>query len=97
VAQEVHALGLDLAVEGHLLDPLAPLEEPAKTARIDDCAREDVRTGLLALFEHRNRHVSKSLGQLGRLLDQLPEADGAREPGRPRADDEDADLDPLLW
>src|SRR5207237_9269984 len=76
--------------------PLPVADEPAQGAWVDDGAREEVRTGLLALLEHRDRHVAESLGELGRLLEQLPEADRAGEPGRPRADDQDADLDPLV-
>ena len=51
---------------------------------------------LLALLEHRDRHVAEPLGDLRVLLEQLPEPDRAREPGGPGADDEDADLDPLV-
>ena len=52
-----------------------------------------MRARLPALLEHRDRDVAEPLGQLGRAFEQLPEADRAGEPGRPRADDQDADLD----
>ena len=41
-------------------------------------------------------HVAQSLGDLGVLLEQLPEADRAREPRGPGADHEHADLDALV-
>ena len=50
----------------------------------------------LALLEHGHRNLAEPLGSLGRLLEQLAEADRARKPGRARADDQDADIDPLL-
>ena len=53
-----------------------------------------MRAGLLALLEHRDRHVAEPLGELRRVLEQLAEPDRAGEPGRPGADDQDADLDP---
>ena len=95
--QEVDRLVLDRPVERHLVDALASLEEPAQRARVDDRAREQVRAGLLALLQHRDRHLAEPLAQLGRVLQQLPEADRAREPGRTGADDQDADLDPLVF
>ena len=52
--------------------------------------------GCLALLEHRDRHVAEPLGDLGRLLEQLPEPDRAREPGGTGADDQHADVDPLV-
>ena len=55
-----------------------------------------MRAGLLALLEHRDGHLAEPLGHLGVLLEQLPEPDRARKPGRPRADDQDSDLDPLV-
>ena len=54
-----------------------------------------MRAGRLALLDDRDRHLAEALGDLGRLLEQLSEADRAGEPGRPGADDQDADLDPL--
>jgi hypothetical protein len=55
-----------------------------------------MRAGLLALLEHRDRHLTEALRQLGRSLEQLPEPDRAGEPGRTRPDDQYADLDPLV-
>ena len=55
-----------------------------------------MRAGLLALLEHRDRHVAEPLGELGRLLEELAEPDRAGEPGGPGADDQDPDLDPLV-
>src|SRR6266513_3465927 len=55
-----------------------------------------MRAGLLALLEHGDRHLTKPLGHLRVLLEQLAEANRASQAGRARADDEDADLDPLV-
>ena len=93
--EEVDALGLDLAVEGHVADALLAAEEDAQAARVDDGAGKRVRAGLLALLEHRDRDVSQPLGQAGRFGDQLPEPDRSREPRRAGSHDEDPDLDPL--
>src|SRR5438093_604681 len=50
----------------------------------------------LPLLEHGDGNVAEPLRRLRLLLEQLPEPDRAREPGRPRADDQDTDLDPLV-
>src|SRR5437899_936714 len=55
-----------------------------------------MRAGLLALLEHRDRHLAEPLRQLRLLFDQLAEPDRTSEAGRACADDEDADLDPLV-
>ena len=55
-----------------------------------------MRAGLLALLHERDRHLAEPLGHVGMLLHQLAEPDRAREPGRAAADDQDADLDPLV-
>ena len=94
--EEVDRLVLDPSEERHLRRAHAPLEERAQRARVDDRAREQVRAGLLALLQHRDRHVAEPLGELRRLFQQLPEPDRAGEPRRPRAHDQDADLDPLV-
>ena len=91
--QEVDGLVLDSPVERHVAGPNAPLEERAQRARVDHGAREQVRARLLALLQDRHRDVAEPLGQLRLPLQQLPEADRAREPRRPRADDQHADLD----
>ena len=61
-----------------------------------DRAGEQVRARLLALLEHRDRHLAEPLAHVRVLLEQLAEPDRAREPARPGADDQDADLDPLV-
>ena len=91
--QEVDRLVLDAPVEGQVARVVAPVEELAQRARVDDRAREQVRARLPALLEHRDRHLAEPLCQLRRPFEQLPEADRAGEPGRPRPDDQDADLD----
>ena len=55
-----------------------------------------MRARLLALLQDGERHVAELLREVGMLLEQLAEADRAREPGRPGADDEHADLDALV-
>ena len=55
-----------------------------------------MRAGLLSFLEHGDRHVAEPLRNLRLLLEQLPEPDRAREAGGAGADDQDADLDPLV-
>ena len=55
-----------------------------------------MRAGLLALVDDRDRHLAEPLGRRRVVLEQLAEADRAGEPGGAAADDEDADLDPLV-
>ena len=54
-----------------------------------------MRPGGLPLLDDGDGYLTEPLGRLGRLLEQLSQPDRAREPGRPGADDQDADLDPL--
>ena len=56
-----------------------------------------MRSGLLALLQHRDRHLTEPLAQLGRVLEQLAEPDRAREPRGARPDDQHADLDPIVF
>src|SRR4051794_23897978 len=93
---EEHGLGFDGLVERQLVHSLSALEETLQAARVDDRAREDVRPRRLALLEHGHRHVAEPLRLLGILLQQLTEANRAGEPGRPGADDQEPDLDPLV-
>ena len=92
----VDALGVDAREERHVVRRPPPREQPPQRDRVDDRAREQVRAGPRALVEHRDRHLAEPLGEPRRLLEQLAEADRAREARRPGADDEDADVDPLL-
>ena len=94
--QEVDGLLINGPVEGHFVQPLASGEEPLQRAWIDDGAGEQVRACLLPLLDHGDRHLAEALGDPGRVLQELPEPDRAREPGRARADDHDPDLDPLV-
>ena len=71
-------------------------EERAQRARVDDGARQQVRPDLLALLEHRERHLAEPLAERRLRLEQLSEPDRAREAGRSRADDQDADVDALV-
>src|SRR6266702_3663896 len=52
--------------------------------------------GLLPLLEDGHRNLAQTLADLGCIFEQLAEPDRAGEPGRAGADDQDADLDPLL-
>ena len=83
-------------VAGDLLEREAPLEQPPQRARVDDGAGEQVRARLLALLQHRHRHVAEPLAHVRPLLEQLPEPDRAGQSTRAAADDEDADLDALV-
>jgi hypothetical protein len=91
--QKVDRLVADLAQERQLVDPSATTEEAVETARVDDGAREQMGSGLLALVEHRDRNLPQTARSLRILLEQLAEPDRAGEPSRPRAHDEHADLD----
>ena len=55
-----------------------------------------MRARLLALLEQRDGNFAQALGGLRVALEQLAEPDRAREPRGAGADDEDADLDPLV-
>jgi hypothetical protein len=94
--QQVDGLVVHLAVVRDVLQRQAIFEEAPERRRIDDGAGEEMRARLLALLDDGHRHVAEALGRLGRLLEQLPEADGAGEAPRPRAHDQDADLDALV-
>ncbi len=94
--EDVDGLAVHRAVRRHVLDAVAVLEETAQRARVDDRAGEQVRAGLLALLDDRDRHVAEPLGDVGMLLEQLAEADRAGEARRAGADDEHADLDALV-
>ena len=94
--QHVDGLARHLAVRREVgrLEP--PAEELAQRRRVHHRAGEEMRARLLALLEHCDRHVAEPLAHVRVLLEQLAEPDRAREPARPRADDRDADLDPLV-
>ncbi len=94
--EQVNGLRVDRAVGRDVLDPDGRSQEPSQGARIDHGPGEKMRAGLLPLLEHGDRHVAESLGDVGVLLEQLPQPDRAGEPGRPGADDQDADLDALV-
>src|SRR5580765_7921585 len=92
----VDRLGAHLAVERHVGDLDAIAEERPQRARVHDRAGKQVRPDLLALLEHRDRHLAQPFGERRLLGEQLADADRARETGRPRSDDEHADLDALV-
>ena len=87
---------LDRTVEGHLVDPLPPLEQTPQRTWIHDRAGEEVRPRLLPLLEHGNGDFAQPLADLRRLLEQPAESDRAGEPCRTGADDQHADLDALV-
>ena len=91
--QEVDRLVLDPPVERQLVRAIAAVEQAPQRARVDHRAREQVRPRLLALLQHGDGNVAEPLRELRRAFEQLPEPDRAREPRRPGADDQDADLD----
>ena len=91
--QVVDRLVRDMAVERHLRDALALSEQLLQGGRVDDRAREQMRTGLRALVDHGDRNLAEPLADGRGRLEQLAEPDRAREPGGPGADDEHSDLD----
>ena len=94
--QHVDRLAVHRAERGQVLDAIPVLEEAPERARVDHCTGEQVRAGLLALFDDGDGHVPETLCDLGVLLEQLAETDRAGEPSRSGTDDEHADLDPLV-
>ena len=93
--EQVDGLAGHHAVVRHVLDRQPIAEETAERTRVDDRAGEKMRAGRLALLDDRDGYLTEALGDLGRLLQQLPETDRTGKPGRPCADDQDSDLDPL--
>ena len=87
---------LDRSVERHLVDALASLEQPSQRPWIHDRPRQQVRPRLLPLLEHRNGDFAEPFADLGCAFEQLAEADRAGESRRTGADDQHADLDPLV-
>jgi hypothetical protein len=55
-----------------------------------------VRPARLALLDDGDGHLPERLGELRVLGEERHEAVRAREPGRPAADDDHADLDALV-
>ena len=95
--EQVHALARHLAVGGDPVELLGPaLEQAPNGARVHDRAGEQVRAGLLALVDECDRNLAEALGRRRIVLEQLAEANGAGEPRRAAADDEHADVDPLV-
>ena len=94
--QEQHRLPVHLAVERHLVDPRAPLEQPLQRQRVDHRAREQVRTGSLSFLEQGDRNFAEPIRQLGMLLRQLAQPDRSGQTRRACADDQKADVDSLV-
>ena len=95
-SEHVDGFAGDVAVRRQVRCRQAAAEELSQSARIDDGAREEMRAGLLPLLEHGDGNVTQAFSDVGVLLEQLAEADRTREPSRPPADDDHADLDALL-
>ena len=91
-------------IDGVLLDLLVdrPIARVEVGEQLLHRRRHHVRPGDvvgaagLALLDHRDRDLAELLGQLRLVLEQLHDAVGAGEPGRPAADDDDAGLEALL-
>src|SRR5205807_9667217 len=94
--QHVDRLSRHRPERREVFDSEAVAEKAAQPSGIHDRTREKVGAGLLALLDHRDGHVAEPLRDVRVLLEQLAEPDRAREAGRTRSDDEDADLDPLV-
>ena len=76
--------------------PVAIAEEPPKRARVDDGAGEQVRAGLLALLDDRDRHLAEPLGDSGCSSSSWPRRIAQASPAGPAPTIEHADLDPLV-
>ena len=86
----------DLAVERHLVDPFAALEQPLQAAGVHNRAGKKMRARRLPFLEHRHRNLAEALGRGWILLDQLSEPDRRREPRGAGTDDEEPDVDALV-
>ena len=93
--QQVDGLALDRAVARHLRERLAR-EQLEQRRGLHDGARELVRADGAALVDERDRHLAERLGERRVALEQLRQPDRAGQPGRPAADDRDADLELLV-
>src|SRR5207302_4180322 len=71
--EHVDRLVRNRSEERQLLDSRTSLEQAAQRTRILDRAREQMRSGLLALLEHRYRNLAEALADLRRILEQLAE------------------------
>ena len=96
LGEEIDGLAVHGAVGRHLLDRDPAAEQPADGAGVHDRAREEVRARLLALLEHRDRHLAEGFADVGMLLEELAEPDGAGKPAGAASHDQDPDLDPLV-
>ena len=95
--EQVDALTRHLAVGRDPRQLLgAALEETPRGAGVHDGAGEQMRARLLALVDEGDRDLAEPFRRRRVLLEQLAEADRARETCRPASDDEDADLDALV-
>ena len=71
-------------------------EELAERDRVDDGARDQVRARVLPLLDHGDGDVAEPLLHLRGALEQLGEADGAREARGPGPHEQHAHVDPVL-
>ena len=94
--QEEHRLLVHRPVEGHVRDVHPVSEQAPEAAWVDHGAGKQVRPRRLALLQHGHGHVPEPLGHTRVLLQQLPEADRAREAGRAGPHDQHADVDALV-
>ena len=86
---------LDRAVARHLRERRAR-EQLEQRRRLHDGARELVRADRAALVDERDRRLAEPLRDRRVGLEQLRQPDRAGQPGRPAADDRDADLELLV-
>ena len=92
---EIDRLVPDRPVARQLLDRRVR-QQVAQRRGVHDRTGQQVRAGHPALVEHRDGHLAQPLGG-GRVVGQeLAEADGPGEAGRPAADEEHADVDALV-
>ena len=93
--EQVDGLALDRPVARHLRERDAR-EQLQQRRGLHHGARELVRADRAALVDERDRHLAERLGERGIGLEQLREPHRAGQPGRPAADDRDADLELLV-
>ena len=93
--EQVDGLAVHLAVGRHVLHRQAVAEETPERARLDDGPERRCEPGPFPFSTTATGTSPSRSAVSGRLFEQLAEPDRAGEPGRPGADDEDADLDPL--
>src|SRR5579871_3711452 len=93
--QHVDRLARDRAV-GRQVREGRVTEKVPQRPRDEHGARQQVRPGLTAFVEDGERRLAQRLCEVGAAVEQLAQPDGARQSCRAAANDEHADLDPIV-